>query len=93
MNVKLDWNAYIGTLAPKGRLVYVGATLEPLDINVFGLILKQASVSGSTVGSPETIAKMLDFANLHDVKPRIETFPMSHINEAIEKNNYLLNRF
>ena len=81
----MDWNAYIGTLAPKGRLVYVGATLEPLDLNVFGLILKEASVSGSAVGSPETITTMLDFANLHGVKPQIEIFPMDQVNQAIER--------
>ena len=85
VNMKLDWNAYIGTLAPKGRLVYVGATLEPLDLNVFGLILKEASVSGSAVGSPETITTMLDFANLHGVKPQIEIFPMDQVNQAIER--------
>ncbi len=85
VNVKLDWNAYVATLAPKGRFVFVGATLEPLDLDAFGLILKQASVSGSVVGSPETIATMLDFAKLHGVKPQVEVFPMSKVNEAIEK--------
>ena len=29
VNVKLDWNLYLSTLAPKGRLHFVGATLEP----------------------------------------------------------------
>jgi len=85
VNVKLDWNLYLTTLAPKGRLHFVGATLEPLDISVFGLMLKQASVSSSPVGSPETIAKMLDFANLHDVEPLIEVMPMSQVNEAIAR--------
>lgn len=28
VNVKLDWNAYVESLKPKGRLHYVGATLE-----------------------------------------------------------------
>jgi alcohol/geraniol dehydrogenase (NADP+) len=84
VNVKLDWNQYINTLAPKGRLHFVGATLEPLDLNVFGLLLGQKSVSGSPVGSPESIRKMLDFALLHGIAPQVERFPMSKINEAIE---------
>jgi len=84
VNVGLDWNLYISTLKPKGRLHFVGATLEPLDINVFGLIMGQKSVSGSPVGSPSSIAKMLDFANLHQIKPVIETFPMSKVNEAMD---------
>ncbi len=83
VNVKLDWNAYLGTLKPKGRLHIVGATLEPLDIGAFNLIMAQRSVSGSPVGSPATIAQMLDFAKRHDIKPMTKTFPMERINDAI----------
>ncbi len=85
VNVKLDWNAYIGTLAPKGRLHFVGATLEPLDIAAFSLIGGQRSVSGSPVGSPRVIADMLDFAALHKIEPIVESFKFSQINEAIDK--------
>ena len=84
VNVKLDWNLYIGTLKPKGRLHFVGATLEPLDLGVFPLILGQKSISGSPVGSPTTIEKMLDFARLHDIKPQVERYPMEKINEAFD---------
>jgi uncharacterized zinc-type alcohol dehydrogenase-like protein len=84
VNVKLDWNAYIGTLAPKGRLHLVGATLEPLDLGVFPLIMGQRSVSGSPVGSPAAISEMLDFALRHEVKPVIETFPMDRVNDALD---------
>lgn len=85
VNVKLDWNAYVATLAPKGRLHFVGATLEPLDLGVFPLIMGQRSVSGSPVGSPATIATMLDFALRHDIKPVIETYPFDQVNEAMER--------
>jgi uncharacterized zinc-type alcohol dehydrogenase-like protein len=85
VNVKLDWNLYLSTLGPRGRLHFVGATLEPLDINVFSLIGKQRSVSGSPVGSPAMIAKMLDFASLHHIKPEIEKFRFEDINKAIER--------
>lgn len=83
VNVKLDWNGYLGTLKPKGRLHIVGATLEPLDIGAFSLILSQRSVSGSPVGSPVTIGKMLEFAARHDIAPVTEQFPFSKINDAI----------
>ena len=83
VNVKLDWNLYLSTLKAKGRLHFVGATLEPLDIGVFNLIMAQRSVSGSPVGSPATIAKMLEFAVQHDIKPVVETFKFNQINEAL----------
>jgi uncharacterized zinc-type alcohol dehydrogenase-like protein len=85
VNVKLDWNRYLGTLAPRGRLHFVGATLEPLDINVFALIGQQRSVSGSPVGSPATIRKMLEFAQLHQIRPQVEKFGFADINQAIAR--------
>lgn len=85
VNVKLDWNLYLGTLAPRGRLHFVGATLEPLDLGVFGLIGGQRSVSGSPVGSPAAMAKMLDFARLHQIRPEIEKFKFEDINKAIDR--------
>lgn len=85
VNVKLDWNLYLNTLHPKGRLHFVGATLDPLDINVFSLIMGQRSVSGSPVGSPGIIADMLDFAGLHNIKPVIEKFSFDDINDAIAR--------
>ncbi len=83
VNVKLDWNAYIGTLKARGRLHFVGATLEPLDINVFNLLMAQRQVSASPVGAPQTIATMLDFAYQHDIKPEIELFDFKDINQAL----------
>jgi uncharacterized zinc-type alcohol dehydrogenase-like protein len=84
VNVKLDWNLYLNTLRPKGRLHFVGATLEPLDIGAMSLIMGQKSVSGSPVGSPATIEKMFDFANRHQIQPQVEMFPMSEINKALD---------
>ena len=83
VNVKLDWNLYMTTLQPKGRLHFVGATLEPLDIGAFSLISGQKSISGSPVGSPDTIKTMLEFANQHKIQPMVEMFPMSKINDAL----------
>ncbi len=84
VNVKLDWNLYLNTLKPRGRFHYVGATMDPLDLNVFNLIMAQREVSGSPVGSPATIAKMLDFAHHHNIKPMVEVFPMSKVNDAMK---------
>src|SRR5438093_4737471 len=62
VNVKLDWDALIGTLAPNGRLHVVGAVLEPIPVAAFSLIMQQRSVSGSPTGSPTAIDTMLEFA-------------------------------
>ena len=85
VNAPLDWNAYVGALSPRGRLHLVGAVLEPLDLGVFPLLMGERSVSSSPVGAPATIARMLDFAARHDVAPVTEHFPMSRVNEALDR--------
>jgi uncharacterized zinc-type alcohol dehydrogenase-like protein len=85
VNVKLDWDAMINTLAPNGRLHVVGAVLEPIPVAAFSLILQQRAVSGSPTGSPVAIETMLDFAARHDIAPQTEHFPMSKINEALAR--------
>lgn len=83
VNVKLDWSAYMNTLRPKGRLHFLGATLEPIELGVFSLIAGQRSVSGSPVGSPATLRKMIEFAARHDIQPVTEHFKFDEVNAAI----------
>ena len=85
VNVTLDWNALIGTLAPYGRLHVVGAVMEPIPVSAFSLIFQQRSISGSPTGSPVAIETMLDFASRHNIVPQTEHFPMSHLNEAFAR--------
>jgi len=85
VNATLDWDALIGTLAPKGRLHVVGAVLEPLPIAAFSLIGQQRCVSGSMAGPPVAIATMLEFAARHRIAPQTEHYPMSRINEALAR--------
>jgi uncharacterized zinc-type alcohol dehydrogenase-like protein len=85
VNVPLDWDAIIGTLAPNGRLHNVGIMPEPIPVSAFALIAQQRSVSGSPTGSPVDIKTMLDFAARHDIAPQTEHFPMREINAAFAR--------
>ena len=85
VNVPLDWDTILNTLAPNGRLHVVGAVLEPIPVQAFSLILAQRCISGSPTGSPVAIATMLDFAARHNIAPQTEHFPMSQINEAFAR--------
>ena len=85
VNVPLDWDAMINTLAPNGRLHVVGAVLQPIPVAAFSLIAGQRSISGSPTGSPVAIETMLDFAALHSIAPQTEHYPMSQINEAFAR--------
>lgn len=83
-NVPLPWNAYLGALAPHGRLHVVGAVLEPIPVPAFALIGGQKSLSGSPLGSPATLSEMLAFCARHAIAPTVERFPLSRVNDAIE---------
>ncbi len=85
VDVKLDWSDFLLTLKPRGRLHFVGIPLQPLDIAVVSLLRGQKSISASPVGSPDAIAQMLDFAALHGIRPEVEEYPVSRINEAIAR--------
>ena len=85
VNVKLDWNLFLSTIKPRGRLHFVGAVLAPIETSVFSLMSGRKSISGSPVGSPNNIRKMLDFCAQHNISPMTEHFKFSEINNAIEK--------
>lgn len=85
VNVKLNWKAYINTLRPKGRLHFLGALTDPIEADLMPLLFGQRSISASPVGSPATIAKMLDFAAQHTIKPMIEKFTFEKINDAMDR--------
>lgn len=85
VNVDLNWSTYIACLRPKGRLHFVGVIPNPLTTHIFPLIVAQKSVSGSPLGSPATIAQMLDFVARHQVEPLTEFFSFEQVNEALER--------
>ena len=83
-NVTLPWQQMLAALAPRGRLHFVGAVLEPIPVAAFSLIGGSKSISGSPLGRPGTVADMLEFCARHDIAPKVERFAMSRVNDAIE---------
>ena len=85
VNVNLNWDLYLNILKPRGRLHFVGAIVEPIKSSVFNLMTGRRSISGSPVGSPKNIKKMLDFCVKYNIKPIVEHFKFDEINHAIKK--------
>lgn len=85
VNVPLEWKSLFAALAPGGRMHVVGAVLEPIPVQAFWLIGGQKSLSGSPTGSRGAIDTMLDFAARHAISPKTEHFPMSRVNEALDR--------
>jgi alcohol/geraniol dehydrogenase (NADP+) len=85
INAPQDIGGLLDTLKPKGELHNVGAVLKPLEVPAFSLILGQKSVSGSPAGSPTAMDDMLQFSARHSIAPITETFPMSKVNDALDR--------
>jgi len=84
VNVSLDWAKYFAALAPRGRFHTVGAVDKPIEVAAFDLIMGQKSLSGSPLGSPAIVDRMLEFCSRHKIEPVTEFYPMSKINDALE---------
>lgn len=85
VNVSLDWDALMATLAPKGRLHIVGTVIDPIPVKAMQLITFEQTISGSPTGPRHAMEAMLRFAARHDIAPRVEHFPMSQANEALQR--------
>jgi uncharacterized zinc-type alcohol dehydrogenase-like protein len=84
VNVELDWDAYIAALRPRGKLHFVGAA-PSVSAAVFPLLSGERSIGASPLGSPATTEKMLAFAARHKIAPITESYPLSKVNDALER--------
>jgi len=81
----LDWNTYLITLRPNGKLCFVGVPSNVLSLQAPSLIFGQLSVCGSIIGGRPAMREMLEFAARHDIKAKTDLMPMSEVNQAIAK--------
>lgn len=82
--VDLDWQPYFNALAPQGKFHTVGAVMKPFQVKAFDLIMGDKSVTGSSTGSPGQLRSLLKLASRANIAPKVEFFPMSRINDALE---------
>jgi D-arabinose 1-dehydrogenase-like Zn-dependent alcohol dehydrogenase len=77
--------AVVGGLASRGKLVVVGASMEPLDLPPAMLIGGSKSIVGHASGTSSDSEDTLAFSVLTDVRPMIETRPLEQAEEAYEQ--------
>ncbi len=86
-------SAVAGGLGVGGKLLIIGATLEPLDIPPLSLIMRRLSIvgwpSGTSLDSQDTLA----FSVLTGVRAMTEVFPLERAVEAYERMLSGLARF
>ncbi|WP_046319439.1 alcohol dehydrogenase catalytic domain-containing protein [Mycobacterium sp. UM_Kg1] len=72
----------LGGLAPRGELVIIGVTAEPLPIAPVQLITPGISVTGHPSGTARDIEETMRFAVLSGVRARIEQRPLAQAAQA-----------
>jgi len=72
----------VGGLQPRGHLVIVGVTAEPLPISPAQLIQPALSVSGHPSGTASDVEDTMNFAVLSGVRAVIEERPLAEAAEA-----------
>ncbi len=82
---KHDLNQALNLLKREGTLIMVGASHQPLDLGVFGLILKRRKIMGSLIGGLKETQEMLDHCGKHKIVSNIELIKAEQINEAYER--------
>jgi D-arabinose 1-dehydrogenase-like Zn-dependent alcohol dehydrogenase len=72
----------IDGLAPNGKLMVVGATMDPIEVTPVQLISGSRAIQGWASGTPADAEDTLRFAELTGVRPMIETYPLEKAAEA-----------
>ncbi|GGO85422.1 zinc-binding dehydrogenase [Wenjunlia tyrosinilytica] len=72
-------------LAPRGRLVVIGASPEPIGVNPTQFLFGSRTVTGHASGTSLDIEDTLAFAARTGVRPMIETMPLEQAQQAHER--------
>jgi D-arabinose 1-dehydrogenase-like Zn-dependent alcohol dehydrogenase len=72
-------------LGTNGKMVVVGASMEPIQVTPIQLIMGRKSLQGWPSGTSADSEDTLNFAVLTGVRPMIEKFPLDRAPEAYER--------
>ena len=75
-------SALIDGLGPNGRMMVVGASMDPIEVTPLQLIFGNKSVQGWASGVPTDSEDTLRFAALTGVRAMIERYPLAKAGEA-----------
>jgi D-arabinose 1-dehydrogenase-like Zn-dependent alcohol dehydrogenase len=78
-------SAVMGGLGVNGKLVILGADVEPLSLNAVAMIRTRQSVQGWPSGAPRDSEDALAFSVLTGVRAMIETVPLAQAPQAYER--------
>ena len=78
-------SAVLGGLGVNGKLVILGADMEPLSVSAVPMIMRRQAIQGWPSGSPRDSEETLAFSTLTGVRAIIETVPLAQAPQAYER--------
>jgi alcohol/geraniol dehydrogenase (NADP+) len=84
-HASLAWDAWMRVLDLEGTLCLVGVPGAPLTLSADPLMDEQKKVTGSVIGSPATMRRMLALAARDGIAPVVEHLPLARANEAVAR--------
>jgi D-arabinose 1-dehydrogenase-like Zn-dependent alcohol dehydrogenase len=75
-------SALVDGLGMNGRMMVVGASMDPIEVTPVHLIFGNRSIQGWASGIPTDSEDTLRFAELTGVRPMIERYPLAKAGEA-----------
>jgi D-arabinose 1-dehydrogenase-like Zn-dependent alcohol dehydrogenase len=72
-------------LRPDGRIVIMGADVEPISLSIMELLTKRIQVLGSQQNAPEYLYEALDFVAKGKVKTVAEAYPLAEAARAYQR--------
>jgi D-arabinose 1-dehydrogenase-like Zn-dependent alcohol dehydrogenase len=75
-------SSLVDGLGMNGKMMVVGATMDPIEVTPIQLIFGMRSIQGWASGIPTDSEDTLRFAELTGVRPMIEKYPLAKAGEA-----------
>lgn len=75
----------VGGLSIDGKLLVVGASMQPIEVPPLALIPGRRSIAGWPSGTSSDSEDTLDFSVLSNIRPMIETYPLERASEGYER--------
>jgi D-arabinose 1-dehydrogenase-like Zn-dependent alcohol dehydrogenase len=72
----------IGGLTRRGKLIVVGVSDEPIEVNLLQLLLGTKSIVPKVAGTPTDKEDTLHFSALQNVRPMLERMPLERASDA-----------
>ena len=78
-------SAVVNGLSNNGKLVVVGASMEPITVTPIQLISGRKAIQGWASGTAKDSEDTMQFSALTGVRPMIERYPLEKANEAYQQ--------